>query len=303
MALRTWGAAGAALLFLAGCKTVPAPPPVEPQLLSVTLTGNRVCGTLTNNFGSFSFTCDPLPIIVASGWLITPAMLPNPRVEPTDLSRQNRAVTIRVRTPSLTGLEVAVRPNSQTRRVLQQVNVDVPDDSLGRISETGGGRIEVLASDDLTTKTWTIGMRVSLCAERVELEIVNTSGRGQRSNPLKVYLFRNPGETICVGGGGGGGGGGLGTTGPVGPGPGPITPVVPPSGCIGGAPQRLVRSCEFVTGQDRSIATFTQTMACSFDDVRREKGFSHAGDRTPTAKERAGARLTEVSDEAACRGR
>ncbi len=294
-------ALGAALL--AGCQglQVNAPAPTQPQLVAVDFSGARVCGApFTNGYGTFTLACDPLPTISATAWRLTPQYLPGPQSpEPYVL---NRTVNVTLSTPSLTNLEIAFIPNPRERRIVQQVGNDVRDTQLGNANSLGGRASVVVLSDDGTTKTWRIRMRINPCASKAEFEFVNLSGDGSsRSGPIQFTVLRAEEDTICGGTYGPGGGGTFGTS-TSGGGSGTPTAPVPMGACPGGGQPTTFRLCESVVGQPQSIASYTEASACSFDEVKAAYGYLRDSSGQLTTKELAGWRLNQVSGPQACRG-
>jgi hypothetical protein len=150
----------------------------------VDLLGQRVCNTFNTSFSQFQFACPPLPTIEFSGWRLTP------------LNRNigwNEVVTIRVRTPSATSLEIAYVPF--TRSILTQISQAEARAMGARPPRlTSNGLVQVEATDDGTNKTWAITTRVASFSEVSRLEIVNTSSTRGRSNPLSLVILRSPDE-------------------------------------------------------------------------------------------------------------
>lgn len=173
-----------------GGVVISTPAPAQPELISVSLVGHRVCNTFNVTGAQFLFTCPPLPTIESTGWRLTPLERNND---------WNASVTIRVRTPSATSLEIAYV--LFTRSILTQISqAEARAMSMKPPPLGWNGLIQVEATDDGTNKTWAITTRVRQCNEVSKLEIVNTSSTRGRSNPLSLVILRSPNETGDCGG-------------------------------------------------------------------------------------------------------
>jgi hypothetical protein len=278
------------LSVLAACDTVPidVPPPATPQLESVNLVGQRVCGAFTNSNTLFNFTCAPLPTSIDTGWLIEPLRKPHP-TNP-NWTVINRGIVFTVSTPPLTSIEISYQASGGARYVRAQVS---PGPGRPAILSTGFPReVEVAAADDGVRKTWTIGVATESCLEKMTIEVVNTS-RGVRSDRLPIYVLRNPSETYCA---------------PYGPtASGPQSPDIylprtggagptgsGSSGPCGGAPRAFFEFCERC-GQNPASTHYTGIESCSLTDARATMGYG------PGAPPRQ-CTLSQVSGPAQCKG-
>ena len=82
--------------------TVTTPAPAQPTLISGGLLGGRACGDYTVHQTTYSFACDPLPTRITTGWQLKPLLKP-PNAQGTQWT--NRAIVLKVSTPSLTDLD------------------------------------------------------------------------------------------------------------------------------------------------------------------------------------------------------
>jgi hypothetical protein len=267
------------------------PAPVQPQLESVSLRGQRVCGQFDISTANFNFVCDPLPTIGATGWQLTPLEKPHP--SDPNLSLTNRGIAFTVSGPTLTSIEVAYIAASGSRFVMAQVS---PGLDRPRMLQAGPSEVEVAATDDGVRKTWTIAAKTNSCFERQTLEIVNFSSRG-RSNPLIIDILRSPGETFCIqdyqnppGPPGGG------SDGKVGMGETPVTS--PPSACPGGAPLTTFRFCEVCSTAPRASVQYTAIESCSLSSAEAAMGYGPNGPKLGGL-----CSLRQTGGQAQCEGR
>jgi hypothetical protein len=248
--------AGYLVLGLQWCSP---PAPQQPKLVDVRLVGNRLCGTLTTGGVQFNYPgCPPLPTTENTAWQLTPAVtqsIANP-------ARQhlNRIAVLTVSGPSLTEIDVElVRLNGAPNRLLRQVDSARP----GGPGEVGSvGEVAASASDDGTTRTWTIAANVSPCADFRHLAIFNRSGGARSTSPLDVVLLRDPADEEC--GWASGPIYGSSVAGSAGPGD-PAKPK-PQGPCPGGTPERIFDVCERCGGVG-GIPVYTGFSACSWSDV------------------------------------
>lgn len=273
-----------------GQSPVKAPKANQPVLESVRLTGNRMCGSTASTAGAstYTFNCPPLPTVEASGWLMTPAFAPS-ALAPQRL-HANRAAVINVSGPPLTELDIElVRGAGQLNLPLTQVEPD----AIGAPGEVAASRqVGVTTIDDGRKKTWLVEVNVSSCADSRQLQFFNRSSRGEtRSEPLSVYLVRDPGQQICVG-----------QTGPnpaarAGVGE-PINPR-PEGGCPGGGTGKLFQVCESCASLHPPELSFHSAGTyCSWEEVLAVYGYSGEAVVKPQI-----CKLTQVSSKEACEGK
>ena len=196
--LSSWGVVAVGLVFiagLAGCVPNPAntPAPNQPKLVSASLIGHRVCGSLSVVEGILSFVCDPLPTNEDTGWQLTPVFRTNA------LGRQvaNTAVILTISTPSLTQLDVQYQ--NQVGGHIEQTQIV---STHGKPKYVGSqGQVLVASTDDGNMKTWTLKFEFNTCDDLAQINIFNVSGVA-RSNPLHVVFLRDPSDTTttCLGG-------------------------------------------------------------------------------------------------------
>jgi len=271
----------AALVF-AGCpKPIVTPVATQPRLVGVRLVGHQLCSPLTTGGQQFTFTCPTLPTIESTGWVLTPGWTPST----TNPARQhlNRIATVTVSGPSLTEIDVElVRLGNVPNVKLASVDPNQP----GKPGEVAAAKeVGVVAQDDGNGKTWNIDVNVSGCADFREIQVFNRSNN-VRSNPLSVWLLRDPADEVCVGGGGGPF---FGVSG--GSSPGTPTSPKPAGPCAGGASERLFNVCENCSFQHPPDAwVYTGFMACDWNEVLAVFGYSGPGaikSQTCTIKETA----------------
>lgn len=283
------------LALLAACNGLPinTPPPDKPQLESVNLRGQRVCGTFTNSTTTFTFACDPLPTSIGTGWQLTPLKKPHP-TNP-NWSIPNRGVVFTVSTPSLTSIEVAYRASSGARFVLSQVS---PGPGRPQMLQAGPSEVEVTASDNGVRKTWTIAAQTNACLEKMELEIVNING-ATRSDTLPIHVLRIPDETLCISSPpvGSGTSTTLGTSRTGGVGMGTTTGTSSSGPCIGGTSRTMFQFCERCSTSGGTWAQYTGIESCSLSDAIAVMGYGPGG-----VKNGGLCSLSQTGSEAQCEG-
>lgn len=284
------------LAVLAACNGLPinAPPPDKPQLESVNLRGQRVCGTFSNSTTTFTFACDPLPTSIGTGWQLTPLRKPHP-TNP-NWSIPNRGIVFTVSTPSLTSIEVAYRASSGARFVLSQVS---PGPGRPQMLQAGASEVEVASTDNGVRKTWTIAAQTNSCLEKMELEIVNIS-RGARSDTLPIHILRIPDETLCITTPAVGSGISptLGTSRTGGVGMGTTTGTSASGSCPGGASRTMFQFCEVCSTTGGSWAQYTGIESCSLTDAIAHMGYGPSGVRTLSGF----CSLSQTGSKAQCEG-
>jgi hypothetical protein len=189
--LRAFGLSTALLLLaVADGNPAPKPPaPVQPKIVSGGLIGHRVCGDFTLPTAIYTFVCDPLPTQAATGWQLTPLY----KTDPAGQSVPNKAIVLKVTTPSLTALYVEYQSDTGARFEQTQIPVHSGDPNYVGVH----GSVALAATDDGTTKTWTLQFFVKTCTNVAQVNIYNVAG-GIRDNPLIVRLLRDPAETMDV---------------------------------------------------------------------------------------------------------
>lgn len=280
------------LAILAACNGLPinTPPPDKPQLESVNLLGQRVCGTFANSTSSLTFACDPLPTSIGTGWQLTPLRKPHP-TNPS-WSFPNRGIVFTVSAPSLTSIEIAYRASNGARFMLSQVS---PGPGRPQMLQAGPSEVEVAATDDGVRKTWTIAAQTNSCLEKMELEVVNIS-RGTRSDVLSILVLRAPDETLCIStpaaGNGISPGFGTSRTGGVGMGP-----TGSSGSCSGGTSRRMFHFCEVCSTAPRASAQYSGIESCSLTDAIATMGYGLGG-----VKVGGLCSLSQTVSEAQCEG-
>ena len=259
-----------AILLLCACPkdqgggSIPAP--AQPKLVSGGLLGARVCGDLTVHGTTYSFDCtSPLPTTGATGWKLTPLLKP-----PNALGTQwpNRAIVLKVTTPSLNDLDVKYVAETGPQWTL----IQVPDGRGEPAPVTSRGEVGVAVSDDGTTKTWTLQFILDTCTPeaQVTMSAVNPQTKAS-SPPLKAELFRDPNELECTSSGGGGF---YATTGPKAPSPRPSNP--PGSGpCPNGGTPQTFGVCENCANlHPRSMNRWSAGQYCDVAEVMAVYGYT-----------------------------
>jgi hypothetical protein len=215
--------------FLA-CRPAPTSPPPIPTLVNGALLGNRACGNYPVQPGrTLTFTCPPLPTTIQTGWQLTPLLKPP---TPKGVQWTNRVVVLTVTTPTTTNINVVY--------VTENGNIlpmrGIPDGPGEPGSVTGPHQFAFAATDDGTTKTWTLKFILDSCTTDAEVRIAASNAAGAGS-PLSAILMRHPNELECTSSGGGVF---YATTGPR-----SSTSPGPTSGpCPGGGQPRLFGVCE-----------------------------------------------------------
>jgi hypothetical protein len=273
-----------------GPSGVKAPRADQPRLESVRLTGNRMCGSTASTAGAstYTFNCPPLPTIEASGWLMSPAYAPS-ALGPQRL-HANRTAVINVSAPPLTELDIElVRGGGQLNLPLTQVEPN----AIGAPGEVSASRqVGVTTIDDGRKKTWLVEVNVSSCADSRELQFFNRSTRSEtRSNPLSVYLVRDPGEEICVGQSGPNPAARAGVGEPINP--------RPEGGCPGGGTGKLFQVCESCASlHPQQLSFYSAGTYCSWEEVLAVYGYTGTGVIKPQI-----CKLTQTSSKEACEGK
>lgn len=187
--LRSFALALAALLLAASSCTPPSPqPPTPPVMVSGRVeAGNQACGPITISQGPLgTFTCT-MPTTQPTAFLLTPATVNGPG--------PNVTAILTVTTQSSKNLDIEMRSgapgNLITQRQFPAAPSQVPQ-FLGNF-----GEVAVATTDDGTTKTWTLTVRLSPCREVAILEIsAVTPGGPSSTSHLDVVLFRNESEVL-----------------------------------------------------------------------------------------------------------
>ena len=272
---------------LVGCQQK-IPAATQPKLEGVRLVGRQLCGNLTTGGQTFSFACTPLPTIGDTGWVLSPPYTPS--IADPNRQHLNKTVTVTVSAPSLTEIDVElVRLGGAANAKLTAVDPNLP----GKPGEVAASKeVGVVSQDSGNGKTWNIDVNISGCADFREIQIFNRSNNA-RSNPVSVWLLRDPAEEVCVGGGGGGvffgtsGGTGHGQTNPKPTGP-----------CAGGAAEQLFNVCENCgSPHDPKLNVYTGFSACNWNDVLAVFGYTG-----PASTKAQICTIQQVASRAACEG-
>jgi len=198
--LRSFALALIALLLTAsGCtppSPQPPPPPSQPLLVSGRVVGNQVCGPVTTfAWGPIgAFTCSAVPTTAPAAFLLTPLIrnTPNGPVP-------NEVAILTVTTQSLKNLNIGMRFSRAGTLFPQRQFPAGPGAPVPQVLGNFG-EVAVAATDDGTTKTWTLSVRLSPCREVVFLEIAAvTPGGPTSSTHLDVVLLRNANEVQQTG--------------------------------------------------------------------------------------------------------
>jgi hypothetical protein len=263
-------------LSAAGCpKSGTGPTPRPPQLVAMKVVGQQVCGQLTSQGLPYAFTCNGLPSTVPSGWQFTPVWVPS-AADPTR-KHLNRMAILTASGGSGTELDVEYVVNAgnpNTNRMLTPVAPPKEPNEVAIAKEVG-----VSASDDGTTRTWTVSVNVSPCADMRHIQLFDRAGTPPvRKGPLDVYFFRDPADEDCSGGGS--------YTGPgvytLRTGPGDPTRDSPTGPCPGNAPRTLFNVCENCAfGHPQDANSWTGYEACSWQEVLDVFGYMGAGVTKP----------------------
>lgn len=144
---------------------------------------------------TYTFVCDPFPTNADTGWQLTPLN----KTEPDGRLVPNKAIVLKVTTPSLSSLYVEYQAETGGRLAQTQIPVHSGDPKYVGV----GGELAVAAADDGTTKTWTLQFFLDTCMNVAHLNIYDEAGGIRSLNPLVVHLLRDPAETVdarCLGG-------------------------------------------------------------------------------------------------------
>ena len=255
---------GACTTFLAcdhGGNTPSPSPPTTPMLVSGGLIGARACGNYPIQQRTLSFACGPLPTTSQTGWQLHPMLKP-PNSQGTQWL--NRAVVLTVTTQTamdLTAFYVTENGNTWPMR-------KIPDGPGEPASVTGRHQYAWAATDDGTTKTWTLKFLIDSCTTDAEVRMSATNAAGT-SPPLSAILMRDPNELECITSGGGGG---AVMTSPTGPRP----PNGPVSGsCPGGGQPQMFGVCEnCATGHPPSMNRWSGGEYCDEAELRAVYGYT-----------------------------
>jgi hypothetical protein len=88
------------------------PVPNQPRLVSVRLVGTRVCGDFHLPDKTYTFTCDPLPTVNATGWQLTPARR---SLDANGHKKLNRIAVLTIATPTVTEIDLQYEPRHGLR--------------------------------------------------------------------------------------------------------------------------------------------------------------------------------------------
>lgn len=237
--------------------------PAQPKLVSGALLGARACGDFPIRQQILSFTCDPLPTTDRTGWRLTPLLKP-PNSQGTQWL--NRAIVLTVTSPTATDLNVDYVTETGVVWRLRKI----PDGPGEPAPIRGRGEYAFAASDDGTTKTWTLKFILDSCTTDAEIRMAS-SNASTTSPPLTAILMRDPNELECTSTGGGPG---FSTTGPRPPNP--MTPGPPGSGpCAGGGSPRTFGVCEnCASGHPPSMNRWSAGQYCDEAEVRAVYGYT-----------------------------
>jgi hypothetical protein len=261
------------------------------MLEGVRLVGNRVCGNITSwNGTQLSFTCPPLPTVENSGWELTPLMGP-PRT-PGGQPIWNRTAVITVSAPTLTDIDVELARTGNAPNILM-TQYDTTNPSWPGLPEeiAASHEVGVGASDNGTKKTWQVTVTISTCADYRNIQIFDKSSASPgRSNPLSVFLIRDPDPAQEACGSWAGGGSTKG-------GPGDPTSPIPTGACPGGGSRTVFRMCEnCAVNHPAAQNIYNEGLYCSWQEVLATYGYND-----PTGKPQV-CTLTQVPNREACEG-
>ena len=260
-------------LAAAGCpkNTGTGPTPQSPKLVTMKVVGQQICGQYTSQALPYAFTCNGLPSTVPSGWQYTPVWVPS-AADPTR-KHLNRMAILTVSGGSGTELDVEYVVNAgnpNTNRLLTQLS---PPTEPGEVAINK--QVGVSASDDGTTKTWTVQVNVSPCAEMRHIQLFDRAGSPPvRKGPLDVYFFRDPADEDCSGGGS--------YTWPgiytLRTGPGDQTKDSPTGPCPNNSQRTVFNVCENCAfGHPRDANSWVGYEGCSWQEVLDVFGYSQPG--------------------------
>jgi hypothetical protein len=260
-------------LAAGGCpkNTGTGPTPQSPKLVAMKVVGQQICGQYTSQALPYAFTCNGLPSTVPSGWQFTPVWVPS-AADPTR-KHLNRMAILTVSGGSGTELDVEYVVNAgnpNTNRLLTQL---APPTEPGEVAINK--QVGVSASDDGTTKTWTVQVNVSPCAEMRHIQLFDRAGSPPvRKGPLDVYFFRDPAEEDCSGGGS--------YTWPgiytLRTGPGDQTKDSPTGPCPGNVSRTVFNVCENCAfGHPQDANSWVGYEGCNWQEVLDVFGYSQPG--------------------------
>ena len=234
--------------------------PVTPMLVSGALLGARACGNYQIYQRTLSFTCGPLPTSSQTGWQLHP-LLKQPNSQGTQWL--SRVVILTVTTETAMDLSASY--------VTELGNVwpmrKIPDGPGEPASVTGRHQYAWAASDDGTTKTWTLKFIIDSCTTDAEVRLSATNAAGT-SAPLSAILMRDPNELECISSSGGGG---VVRTSPTGPRPATSSP----GPCPGGGQPRLFGVCEnCANGHPPSMNRWSGGEYCDEAELRAVYGYT-----------------------------
>lgn len=177
----------------------PPPPqtPATPMLVSGALRGSRACGNYPIHQRTLSFTCGPLPTTDTTGWQLKPLLNP---ANSQGTQWPNRAVVLIVTSATQTSLALTYVTELGNRWRM----FGIPDGPGEPATVTGRHQYAWAASDNGTTKTWTLKFLLDTCTTDVDVRMAATNSAGT-SSELTAILMRDPNELECISSGGGGG--------------------------------------------------------------------------------------------------
>ena len=247
---------------LLACNGKPASPPATPMLVSGALLGSRACGNYPIHERTLSFACGPLPTSSQTGWQLHPMLKP-PNSQGTQW--MNRAIVLTVTTATAMDLSASYVTENGVVWPMRRI----PDGPGEPASVTGRHQFAWAASDDGTTKTWTLKFIIDSCTTDAEVRMFATNAAGT-SGPLSAILMRDPNELECTSSGGGGGG--FAQTSPTGPKPATSSPS---GSCPGGAQPRMFGVCEnCANGHPPSMNRWSGGQYCDEAEVRAVYGYT-----------------------------
>jgi hypothetical protein len=259
------------------------------MLEGVRLVGSRVCGNITSwNGTQLSFTCPALPTVENSGWELTPLSVASQTVPNGHYT--NRTAVITVSAPTLTDIDVELARTGNAPNILM-TQYDTTNPSFpGKPEEIAEShKVGVGASDNGTRKTWQVTVTISTCADYRNIQIFNKSSASPgRSNPLSIFLIRDPDPAQYSCGSWAGGGSTM-------AGPGDPTHPVPTGTCPGGGSRTLFRGCEnCAVNHPQAQNVYVEGLYCSWQEVLATYGYND-----PTGKSQV-CTLTQVAQRADC---
>jgi hypothetical protein len=277
----------ASFLLVNGCSSVNTPAVTQPRLAAVRLVGNQVCGSFDVPDRTYTFTCDPLPTLTASGWQLTPVW----RYDDPNRPKANRIVVLTLTGASLTDLRIDYEASSTATWTLRQ---DPPGPGQP-LSIGAHGAVEVDVADDGTTRTWTVTANVWLCARDVNLVFSSMKPDGSdRSNGTRVVLLRadeGQCEFSSSGGGAYASGSANRSSGPSTRGP-----------CPGGAARSVFGICENCSSPyDPRFNDWTGVEACDWEEVLQLFDYKNP-DGTPKFPKSQYCRTPRQEAQTACEG-